>query len=75
MSNTNIEDLSQEDLIRILQRDRFVKEQMAGRLAAMTQENLELLAIIQELQGERQQTLSASNGEVPTPQVPADVTS
>ena len=74
MSNTSIEDLSREDLIRILQRSNFVKEQMAGRLAAMTQENLELLAIIQELQ-EGQQSRSASNGDVPTPQVPADVTS
>ena len=34
MSNTNIEELSREDLLRIIQRDRFVKEQMAARIAA-----------------------------------------
>ena len=51
MSNTNIEDLSREDLLRVIQRDRFVKEQLSVRVAGLVHENLELTAIIQELQG------------------------
>jgi hypothetical protein len=67
MSNTNIDDLSREDLLRILNRDRFVKEQLSARVANLMHENLELLAIIQESR--------SSDGEVPTPEPVVDVTS
>lgn len=55
MSN-GLEDLSREDLLRVLARDRFVKEQLAGRIAGLIAENTELLGVIQEL---------SSNQEVP----------
>lgn len=48
MSNT--EELSQSDLRRIITRDRFVKGEMSSRIAALVQENLDLVAIINELQ-------------------------
>ena len=75
MSNTTIEDLSREDLLRILNRDRFVKEQMSARIGSLIHENIELLGIIQELQGSVSQVQAASNGEVTTPVPSADVTS
>lgn len=43
-------EVSREDLIRVIERDRFVKAQMSDRIAAMVRENLELLSIVQELQ-------------------------
>ena len=71
MSNTGMEEFSREDLIRVLQRDRYVKEQLASRVGSLMHENLELMGIVQELQRdlaalrEGQATL---NGEVLTPQ-------
>lgn len=44
------EDLTKEDLIRVTIRDRYTKGEMAARIGALVQENLDLLAIIQELQ-------------------------
>ena len=38
------------DLGRAINRDRFVKDELAGRVAALVKENLELLSIIKELQ-------------------------
>lgn len=49
---SQVEGLSREDLIRIVNRDRVVKEMLASRLASVVAENAELLAYIQELQGE-----------------------
>ena len=54
MSNitNSIEDLSREDLLKILERDRFVKEQLAFRIANLTSENVEMLGLVQEMQHE-----------------------
>jgi len=71
----SLEDFSKEELIRIIKRSQFVKEQMNQRITALLGENLELLAIVQELQGDAQQMRALSNGEVPHPEVPTDVTS
>jgi hypothetical protein len=46
----DINELTREDLLRVVQRDRFVKGEMASRIAALVQENLDLVAIVQELQ-------------------------
>jgi DNA anti-recombination protein RmuC len=55
MSDTQqLEQFSQEELVRIVKRDRFVKEQLNTRITALLVENLELLAIVQELQGDNQ---------------------
>ena len=75
MSNTNIEDLSREDLIRVMHRDRFVKEQMANRIAALVHENIELVGLVNETQAELRDLRTQSNGEVTTPPQPANVTS
>ena len=79
-------DLTGNDYVRIINRDRFVKEQLADRVAALVRENLELLSIIQELQGDLAalqqggQVMAMGNGEVPQPDLfqqedPAGVTS
>ena len=84
MSNTpptNIDDLTREDLVRVVQRDRFIKEQLSARIASVMHENVELVAIIQELQQdlgslrEGQATLMsdmASNGEVSPEPAPVE---
>ena len=71
MSDTEdpLASLSREDLIHLLKRDQFVKEQLGARIGALWKENTELLAVVQELQAERQAV------EVPHPEVPTDVTS
>lgn len=69
MTTTN-PDPSYEDLVRVVKRDHFVKQQLSGRLAALIQENLELVSMLQE-QGEVSQPSHTheghthSNGEVP----------
>jgi hypothetical protein len=70
-----LEDFSKEDLIRFIKRGQFVKDQMSQRIITLLGENLELLAIVQELQADAQQVRPESNGEVPHPEVLADVTS
>ena len=70
-----LEDFSKEDLIRIVKRSQFVREQMTQRITALLGENLELLAYVQELQNDAQQSRPEANGEVPHPEVLADVTS
>lgn len=52
MITTNVDDLSRDDLLRVLERDRFVKEQLALRVANLTAENVELLGLVAELQRE-----------------------
>ena len=71
MSNTNIDDLSREDLLKLLQRAQFVKDQQAQRIGALLTENLELMAVLQEMQ----QPSVANGDEVPTPEEPGDVAS
>ena len=75
-------DLTSNDYTRIINRDRFVKAQLADRVAALVRENLELLSIIQELQQDLadiqqgQQVMAMGNGEaqqldlISTPQPP-----
>ena len=46
-----IEDLSRDDLVRILQRSENVKRELSGRVGAVIAENVELYAVINELQG------------------------
>ena len=64
-------DVSSGDLMRVINRDRYVKDELAGRVAALVKENLELMSIIQEIQGDLadlrqgQQLLDAANGETP----------
>lgn len=70
-----LEDFSKEDLIRIVKRNQFVRDHMNQRITALLGENLELLAIVQELQGDNQQLKAVSNGEVLHPEVLADVAS
>ena len=59
----------------MVRRGQFVRDQLNQRMTSLLGENLELLAIIQELQNDAKTTRNASNGEVPTPRVPAEVTS
>jgi hypothetical protein len=78
MSNTNVEDLSREDLLRILQRDRFVKEQLASRIGSLMHENVELLGVIQELQASQASapmTAPHEPRDIPHPDPSGDVTS
>jgi hypothetical protein len=49
---SGIEDLSREDLLKIMARDRFVKDQLAQRLNALTVENVELVGILNEIERE-----------------------
>ena len=64
-------DLTGNDYVRIINRDRFVKGELSNRVAALVRENLELLSIIQELQGDLAalqqggQVMAMGNGEVP----------
>ena len=51
MSNA-LDDLSREDMAKVIMRDRFVKEQQGLRITALLSENLEMLAIVQELQAD-----------------------
>lgn len=75
MSNAPTE-LTNEELSNVITRDRFVKEQMGARIASLVQENLELVALVQQMQGELRQHLKghtpheSPNGdvEVVTPQ-------
>ena len=66
-----MEEFSREDLLRVLQRDRYVKEQLAARVGSLMHENLELMGIVQELQRDLaalQEGQATLNGEVLTPQ-------
>lgn len=47
-----IDDLSRDDLVKVLTRDRFVKEQLTQRVAALTAENVELYGLLRELEAE-----------------------
>lgn len=49
MSNVqNIDNLSREDLVRIVRRDQAVKAEQSARLGGLMTENLELLVVINE---------------------------
>jgi hypothetical protein len=52
MNGTGIEDLSREDLIKLLRRDADVKQQLHFRIGGLMGENVELLCALQELQAE-----------------------
>jgi uncharacterized coiled-coil DUF342 family protein len=66
--------LSQEDLVKLLKRERFVREQLNNRVAALLGENLELLAVVQELTAEVQELRAARDGEV-HPEILTDLSS
>jgi hypothetical protein len=78
MSNTNIDDLTREDLLTMFRRERFVRGQMEQRVGSLIAENIEMVGIIQDMQNDltlaRQQVLAhghdhshEANGEVTTP--------
>lgn len=66
MSDTQqqLDSLSREDLLKIVQRDNFVKDQLSARVAALMRENLELIALIQDQQQNTPDP--TNNGEVVT---------
>lgn len=59
MISNNIDDLSREDLLKILARDRFVKEQLAQQVGGLSAQNAELFGLVQELQSELTELQSA----------------
>lgn len=61
-----LENLSRDDLLRVCRRDRWVKEMLSARLSSLVAENVELLAIVRDLQTEMSQI--PQNGDVPDPQ-------
>jgi cell division protein FtsB len=64
---SNVEELSREDLIAVMHRDRLVKAELSQRVGALVAENVELFALVRELQGEldavRQSATAATNGD------------
>lgn len=73
------QDFTYEELVRLTRRDRFVKDQLSQRVMVLLRENLDLVAVVQELQTDlaaanaRLAELTAtSNGEV---EMPVDVAS
>jgi hypothetical protein len=56
---------TQDDLLRVIDRDRAVKEMLAQRLAGMLLENAELVAMVRELQDENQRLITMADGEQP----------
>jgi hypothetical protein len=50
-----LDSMGREDLLRIARRDRWVKEMLTSRLTSVVTENVELLAIIRDLQIEMAQ--------------------
>jgi len=60
---TTLDDLSRDDLIKVANRDRFVKEQLTQRIAAVMAENVELFGIVRELEAE----LAAANERLNAP--------
>lgn len=86
MSNTNIDDLTREDLLTMFRRERFVRGQMEQRVGSLIAENIEMVSIIQDLQNDvtvlRQQVHThghthEANGEVaelPTEVAPSPTT-
>lgn len=71
---SDVDGFSREELMRLLKRSNFVKEQLSSRLGSVVSENLELMGVIQELQIELQEARMPAE-EVPHPEVLADVTS
>src|SRR5262245_28468757 len=63
IATRSVEDLSREDLLRVLERDRFVKEQLSIRLASTIAENVELLGLVNELQRDLASRLPTTNGD------------
>jgi hypothetical protein len=55
----NLEEMSREDLLKVMARDRFVKQTLSERLAGMISENAELVGIINEMDSELAEARSA----------------
>lgn len=68
---SQVEALSRDDLIRIVNRDRVVKDMLVSRLAAVVAENAELMAYVQELQGEPQPATRPADGPVEASESPS----
>ena len=54
-----------DELMRAIKRDHRIKEMLASRIASLVTENAELLAFVQELQGDLQQLQApaSANGD------------
>jgi hypothetical protein len=55
----NLDELDREGLLKVMARDRYVKQQLAERIAGMTAENAELVAIINEMDSDLAEARSA----------------
>ncbi len=63
-----------DELIKIVKRDRWIKDLLANRISALVAENAELMALLQESQGDLQ-ALQASilpNGDAAPSQSPPE---
>lgn len=56
---SGIEDLSREDLLKVMARDRIVKGELAMRLGAAQAENIELMAVIREVEADLEEARGA----------------
>src|SRR5262245_8394854 len=73
-------ELSYDDLMKIVKRNHYVRDQLVQRVSVLLAENLELTAIIQEMQEAlaTTQLVADRNGDatnIPNPGMPADVAS
>jgi len=48
----SIDDLSRDDLIKVMTRDREVKAELQARIGALMGENIELLCVLREVERE-----------------------
>ena len=71
MSQSGIEEFNREDLLRIIKRDQLVKDSLSQRIAGLIRENIELLALLQEAQGDAAAHDAAHNGAHDHPHEPA----
>jgi hypothetical protein len=58
--------LTRDDLIKLMQRSNFVRDQQSQRIGQLLSENLELAAILNELQQENtalRETIASANGD------------
>lgn len=56
---SGIEDLDREGLLKVMARDRFVKQAMSERIAGLIAENAELVAICNEMDSDLADARSA----------------
>jgi hypothetical protein len=56
---SGIEDLDREGLLKVMARDRYVKQQLAERITGLVSENTELIALINEMDSDLAEARSA----------------